>query len=305
MYAEIYFAQRRASERAGLLDKLEQLLMVAGLGTMAGPGEQVAILTHFGEPGNTTCLRPAYVHRVAQRLSLLQAEPFVTDSNARTSPTRQRGARHLAAAAQHGFTPEALGVPVRIADGADGDDVERLGGLELAGGLARAEAIVVVQHVTFHPVAGFAGALHHLGTSARSRASKLELAAVAAGGGGAPEAPHAGTLAALAALGRARPGRQLYCNVLTDLTPDPDGVGWSDAPVLPDVGLVVGRDPVAVDQATADLLRTQAPLPLTRLAEVHGPDPMRALHPDSDWEGLLVTAARQGLGRREHELMII
>lgn len=298
------------------MEKVEQLLDAAGIAQLMTAGDPVAIKTHFGERGNTTHVRPEIVRRVVRKVRAQGGLPFVTDTNARASEQRTEAIGHLALAAEHGFTSQSLGAPVIIADGLTGEDGVALGGLAtpVASALAHAATLVVVSHVTMHPAVGFAGALYQLGFGAMTRAAKLActLAAdrVPVGAGG-PEKPAdpmaiaqpiADTLSALQA---AKPGRILYCNVLLDITPDPDGVGWSDAAVLPDVGLLVSRDPVGIDQATADFLNMQAGIPGTRLSDLSAPDKIRALYPEVDWQQLLKLCERQKLGSRDYELLII
>ena len=48
-----------------------------------------------------------------------------------------------------------------------------------------------------------------------------------------------------------------YVNFLLNITPDCDCVPWSDAPLVPDIGILASTDPVALDSACLDLV-TQA-----------------------------------------------
>ncbi|NIQ95436.1 MAG: DUF362 domain-containing protein, partial [Desulfuromonadales bacterium] len=49
-------------------------------------------------------------------------------------------------------------------------------------------------------------------------------------------------------------GRILFVNFITQVTPSCDCFGHSDAPIVPDIGIVASTDPVAVDQACVDLV---------------------------------------------------
>lgn len=323
MTAEVFFAQRRATGGGGLMDKIEQLLDAAGLAQVVAPGDRVAVKTHFGEPGNTTHIRPEILRRIIKKVRQIDGHPFVTDSNARHSSRRAEAVGHLEVANAHGFNPSTLGAPVLIADGVDGRHgvLYPTGGsllqeVAIAGALDDAEALIVANHVTFHPEVGFAGALHHLGIGALTRQSKLALFAVPslvlagpqAEAEVAPLSPDllaARVAEAFGAVHRANAGKILYCNVLLDLTPDPDGAGWSDAAVVPDVGILVSRDPVGLDQATADFLNMQPGLSGTRLSDPGTPDKIRSLSPASDWDHLLELVERDGLGSRDYELLII
>lgn len=49
-------------------------------------------------------------------------------------------------------------------------------------------------------------------------------------------------------------GRLLFINVIMDVTPLCDCWGFSSQAIVPDVGIMASRDPVAVDQATLDVI---------------------------------------------------
>jgi len=99
-------------------------------------------------------------------------------------------------------------------------------------------------------------------------------------------------------------GKQLYINFITQVSPACDCYGHSDAAIIPDIGILAGTDPVAVDQACADLVNQAQGLPGTALAGGHKPggDKFRGVHPDIDWEITLEHAEKIGLGRREYVL---
>jgi len=97
--------------------------------------------------------------------------------------------------------------------------------------------------------------------------------------------------------------KTLYINVMLDITPDCDCAGWSDLPVVPNVGIVASYDPVAVDQASADLVNQQQGLEGTRLKEnlAPGQDKFAAIT-GSPWYYLLEYAEQLGLGQRDYDL---
>jgi uncharacterized Fe-S center protein len=99
-------------------------------------------------------------------------------------------------------------------------------------------------------------------------------------------------------------GKQLYVNFITQVSPACDCYGHSDAPIVPDLGILVSTDPVAIDQASADLVNQARGLSDTALASGHEPggDKFRGVHPAIDWETTLIHAERIGLGCRAYEL---
>ncbi|MEB3328588.1 MAG: DUF362 domain-containing protein [Candidatus Sericytochromatia bacterium] len=312
----VYFAQRRASQGGGLLDKLDAMAEAIGLSGLAAPGEAVAVLTAFGEPGNTTHLRPAYAQRLVRRLRLAGTAPFLTACLPLETGLTRSGVMLLTNAARHGFGAGADDAPLVAADGLRGE-AERvvpspgphLVEARLGAALVEADALVVLTHVTGHEVAGLGGALAQLGWGGSSRRGKATiLGAAPAEGGPPPEAARlvqARLVEAAAALTRGKPGRVVCVNVLMDLTPESDEQPWSDAPFIADVGVLVSRDPVALDQATADLIAQAPGIPGTRLPHADAPDKLRALYPGLDWEHQLEHAEALGLGARTHELLIM
>jgi len=49
-------------------------------------------------------------------------------------------------------------------------------------------------------------------------------------------------------------GKVYYVNILMDVCPYPDCYPFSDVPFVADRGILMSRDPVAVDSATLDIL---------------------------------------------------
>jgi len=99
-------------------------------------------------------------------------------------------------------------------------------------------------------------------------------------------------------------GKTLFVNFITQVSPACDCYGHTDAPIVPDLGIVAGCDPVAVDQACADLVNQAQGMTGTALASGHAPggDKFRGVHPDIDWEVTLEHAEKIGLGSRSYTL---
>ncbi|MEG2139627.1 MAG: DUF362 domain-containing protein [Bilophila sp.] len=56
------------------------------------------------------------------------------------------------------------------------------------------------------------------------------------------------------AYGAVQDKRVCYLNFVLNVTPDCDCAAWSDAPLVPDIGLLASLDPVALDKACYDLV---------------------------------------------------
>lgn len=98
-----------------------------------------------------------------------------------------------------------------------------------------------------------------------------------------------------------------YINFLLKITPDCDCVPWSDAPIVPDIGILASADPVALDQASYDLVNRQKGLVGSALHCNHeaGADKFKGTWPKIDGTHQLEYAEKIGMGSREYELIEI
>ncbi len=91
------------------------------------------------------------------------------------------------------------------------------------------------------------------------------------------------------------PGKKLFLNFATRITAECDCLATDDPRMVPDVGILIATDPVAIDQASYDLV--------CRKAGDH--DPFRKAHPRRDCTIQLDYAERLGLGTRHYELVTV
>ena len=99
-------------------------------------------------------------------------------------------------------------------------------------------------------------------------------------------------------------GKTLFVNFITQVSPACDCYGHSDAPIVADLGIAVSHDPVALDQACADLVIAAQGLPNTAMQSGHAPggDKFRGVYPEIPWEVQLEHAEKIGLGSRKYTL---
>ncbi len=99
--------------------------------------------------------------------------------------------------------------------------------------------------------------------------------------------------------------KTLFLNFITQVSPACDCYGHADAPIVNDIGICASTDPVALDQACADLVNNAVGNQNTALESGHEPgeDKFRGVHPDIDWEVQLEHAEKIGMGTREYELV--
>jgi uncharacterized Fe-S center protein len=99
----------------------------------------------------------------------------------------------------------------------------------------------------------------------------------------------------------------LYLNFLIQISPACDCYGYSDAPIVNDIGILSSADPVAIDQASVDLVNGEAGNRTSKLQKNWNPggDKFRAVYPEVDWNIQLAYAEEIGMGTRKYELMKI
>jgi uncharacterized Fe-S center protein len=102
-------------------------------------------------------------------------------------------------------------------------------------------------------------------------------------------------------------GKTLFLNFITQVSPACDCYGHADAPIVNDIGICASTDPVALDQACADLVNNARGNRDTALASGHEPggDKFRGVHPEVDWEVQLEHAEKIGIGSRKYRLVKI
>ncbi len=107
-----------------------------------------------------------------------------------------------------------------------------------------------------------------------------------------------------AAVLKNKKGKAFFLNFLTHISPLCDCVPHTDAPIVNDIGVLASTDPIAIDQASADLVNQQAGLPgsCPETALKKGQDKFRGLYPEVDWSIQLEYGREIGLGSRDYDL---
>jgi uncharacterized Fe-S center protein len=181
--SKVYFTDMRCKVGESLLEKLDRLILKAGIDQIDFKQKYVAIKIHFGEPGNLAFLRPNFSKVVADRIKALGGMPFLTDSNTLYVGRRNNGLVHLEAANENVYYPGSTGVQNVIADGIRGTDdvdVPVNGGTyckvaHIGRAIMDADIVISLNHFKGHEVTGFGGALKNLGMGSGSRAGKMAM----------------------------------------------------------------------------------------------------------------------------------
>ena len=106
---------------------------------------------------------------------------------------------------------------------------------------------------------------------------------------------------------KGKEGRALFINFLMNISPACDCYGHADAPIVPNIGILASTDPVAIDQASVDLVNQETGIRNSALKYnlKKGDDKFKDLYPEVDWEIQLDYAERLGLGFMEYKFVQI
>jgi uncharacterized Fe-S center protein len=103
-----------------------------------------------------------------------------------------------------------------------------------------------------------------------------------------------------------------HISFIMNVSPECDCWNHNDAPLVPDLGIAASFDPVALDQACADLVTNAPVLQNTKLTDKHthehtheGEDKFCLVHPDTNWQAGLKYAEKLGLGTCKYELITV
>ena len=352
--SKVYFVPADGRDPVdALAAKAKKAYLATGFNDRIAEGDFAALKIHFGEAGNTGYIKPAWLSGLIGEIRTRTKHAFLTDSNTLYVGNRSNSIDHLRLAWSHGFTPEATGLPVIIADGLIGRDKQeprsaqaRTASSKIASAILDADAFIGLTHVTGHVQTGLGAAIKNMGMGCASRAGKLDQHSVTHPRVSAKACRNCSVCMAFcpeAAILQAEghvvidPARCIGCgeclvvckhgaikmkwdedslrlqekmaeyafrvlshfkdkavflNFLIQVTKDCDCMAKNQKPVAADIGIVASLDPVAIDQATADLLAVRG----------GGHDPLRAGY-DIDWSGQLAHGETIGLGTRTYSLV--
>ncbi|MCL6635414.1 MAG: DUF362 domain-containing protein [Peptococcaceae bacterium] len=174
---------RAASFRENHLDKLALLLSVPEFAALIPAGKKTTFIkTNYSQMGYTRHVRPVLIRALVEKVKETGGSPAVTDTSGFFPAGRYTGDEWFEAADLMGYSELALGCERILANGFEGDDGEfistggaELGGVEVARVIREAECLIVVSHVTAHPLAGYAGALVNLGVECLNNSGKARV----------------------------------------------------------------------------------------------------------------------------------
>lgn len=295
----------RMAKEYSLPFKFRRGLEESSLDDIVERGNIVAIKIHVGdmEGGGFRYIRQVFVRILVDYVKELGGIPFVTDT---------WGLRHVLVGLKNGFNYATLGAPLIPANGIKENffyEVElekffRVGKIQVSGNIHDADVLVNLAHFKGHGSSGAGGAIKNIAmgcTSYRTRGEIHRLEKLDKIGRAFQE----GMVDAVKAVLKNKRGKALHVNYVMDVQPTCDCAPWSDIPIVPDIGILISDDIVAVEHAALRMV-DEAPTMPGSIAEklglkpgdnkwlkIHGKDPY-----------IQVEAGESaGLGSRSYEIV--
>ena len=256
---------------------------------------KVAVKLSTGEPGGHNFLQPSLIKDLVQRVN-----GTIVECNTAYGGGRSNIADHLRAAEEHGFTAIAQ-VDIMDAEGETRLPVEvgRHIAYDIVGShYTDYDFTVVLSHFKGHAMAGFGGAIKNISIGIASANGKrwIHSAGTSTTSWGNPsQEDFLETMAEAAKAVADHCGDNiLYISVANNLSVDCDCDSSPADPQMGDIGILASLDPVALDKACTDLVRS---------SEDHGK--IHLIERIDSRQGMhtLDYAEQIGLGSQQYELV--
>jgi len=293
---------RKLESAESLPNKVPVLMEKAGVKNIIKEGEMVAIKIHLGRIGGYRSIRPNFVRKVVDVVRSLGGRPFVTDT---------WGLFHLDDAVYNGYTYATINAPVIPASGIKENDFRtvKVDGLQLkevkvAGNLYDADVLVNFAHAKGHGSCGFGGLIKNLALGGTVRETRRREHSLESEEEGTRKFQEAMADVVKTVLENKR-GKALHMSYIMDVTEHCDCPPWSTTPIVPDIGLAVSQDIVALEKATLDLINEAPAIPYSiaekyefkpgenKFLKIHGRDPYIQVR----------AAEKLGLGSSDYRLI--
>ncbi|MHA1507215.1 MAG: DUF362 domain-containing protein, partial [Promethearchaeota archaeon] len=254
-----------------------------GFNNRVQKGDNVVIKTHFGALENVRYLRPSYIRFLCDHVKSLGAVPSVAESCGWGVPEEFTGIHteysgrageeeYLETAKIHGFTEETMGAKLLMLDGRVGTDIIK----QTVNGKRFNEVLVAGKKFEFDfnaPISDYEACLKICPTNALSEDPDGKLIrdeekcrycymcksvckndVIDIGSSTREEFITQMVDNAAGVIEYFGKEKIFYLNYAIDITWQCDCTGGSDIPFVSDIGILASSDPVAVDQASVDLV---------------------------------------------------
>lgn len=290
--AKVYFTKEITPEAV--------VKMYDALG-IALPGK-VAVKVHSGEKGNQNFLHPEFMRPMVEHV-----KGTIVECNTAYGGARNSTAKHRALIKEHGWT-EYFDVDLMDAEGPDvvwaipnGKVIKEN---YLGKNIENYDSMLVLSHFKGHPMGGFGGAIKQLSIGCASSDGK---AYIHSGGkqrtqkglwSNTCEQDHFLEAMADAASSVVKhfEGKIAFVSIMCNLSVDCDCCAVAEDPCMKDIGILSSLDPVALDEACMDLIRS---------SKDRGRDHFMQRVESRNGTHTIDAAAELGFGTKEYELIEI
>jgi len=256
---------------------------------------KVAVKLSTGEPGGHNFLNPELIKALVQKVN-----GTIVECNTAYGGGRSTTADHLQAAKDHGFTAIA---PVDIMDAEGETQLPLKGGKHLKYDLVgshfpRYDFTIILSHFKGHAMGGFGGAVKNMSIGIASANGKRYIHSAGASTTDWGNPKQDDFLESMAEAAKAVADHCgdniLYISVANNLSVDCDCDSSPEDPKMGDIGILASLDPVALDKACTDLVRSSKDHGKIHLIERI--DSRNGMH-------TLEHAEAIGLGKQQYELI--
>lgn len=292
--SKVYFSQKITPENVvKIFKKLEKQL----------PGK-VAVKVHSGEAGNQNYLHPEFMKEIIEKVN-----GTVVECNTAYEGERNTTERHKKLMKDHGWSKY---FNVDIMD-AEGDDIV----LNIPNGqvikenfvgknIENYDSMLVISHFKGHPMGGYGGALKQLSIGCASSKGKAWIHTA----GKVKDqtklwnnvAEQNKFLEAMAESASSiveyfnNKGGIAYINIMCNMSVDCDCCSVAEDPCMKDIGILASLDPIAIDEACIDLVRS---------SNDKGKEHFLERVESRNGTHTIDIAAKLGFGTKEYELINI
>lgn len=256
---------------------------------------KVAVKISTGEPGGHNFLDPNLIKDLVQKVN-----GTIVECNTAYGGGRTNAADHMRAAEEHGFTAIA---PVDIMDAEGEVELPLKGGRHLTRDIVGSHFLnydftIILSHFKGHAMGGFGGAIKNMSIGIASSNGKryIHSAGTSTTSWGNPSQDD--FLESMAEAAKAVAdhcgNNILYISVANNLSVDCDCDSSPEDPKMGDIGILASLDPVALDKACTDLVRS---------SEDHGKIHLIERIDSRNGMHTLDHAEALGLGSQKYELI--
>ena len=256
---------------------------------------KVAVKISTGEPGGHNFLDPDLIKNLVQKVN-----GTIVECNTAYGGGRTNAADHMRAAEEHGFTAIA---PVDIMDAEGEVELPLKGGRHLTRDIVGSHFLnydfaIILSHFKGHAMGGFGGAIKNMSIGIASSNGKryIHSAGTSTTSWGNPSQDD--FLESMAEAAKAVADHCgdniLYISVANNLSVDCDCDSSPEDPKMGDIGILASLDPVALDKACTDLVRS---------SEDHGKIHLIERIDSRNGMHTLDHAEALGLGSQKYELI--